>query len=89
MIPIFSSFGSFDHSLNAFWACLNISFTDDFIDKRPFKAGYFINWIEKSLESGDIKPYDFLPSKGDLIEYNWDKIYEKLLVYHHYDSWKQ
>lgn len=22
-----------------------------------------------------------LPSKGDLIEYNWDKIYEKLLVY--------
>lgn len=27
---------------------------------------WLINWIEKSLESGKIQPYDLLPSKGDL-----------------------
>lgn len=27
---------------------------------------WLINWIKKSLESGKIKPYDFLPTKGDL-----------------------
>lgn len=27
---------------------------------------WLINWIEKSLEAGSIKPFDLLPSKGDL-----------------------
>ena len=27
---------------------------------------WLLNWIKTSLESGEIKPYDFLPSKGDL-----------------------
>lgn len=29
-------------------------------------SAWLIKWIEKSLESGSIKPFDFLPSKGDL-----------------------
>ncbi len=29
-------------------------------------ANWLINWIKKSLEDGNIKPYDFLPQKGDL-----------------------
>lgn len=29
-------------------------------------SAWLIKWIEKSLESGNIKPFDFLPSKGDL-----------------------
>ena len=29
-------------------------------------SNWLILWIEKSLAAGDIKPYDFLPSKGDL-----------------------
>ncbi len=27
---------------------------------------WLINWIKKSLKEGNIKPYDYLPSKGDL-----------------------
>ncbi len=29
-------------------------------------SAWLIDWIEKSLESGKIKPFDLLPSKGDL-----------------------
>ena len=27
---------------------------------------WLINWIKKSMQNGSIKPYDFLPLKGDL-----------------------
>ena len=29
-------------------------------------SDWLINWIKKSLKEGSIKPYDYLPSKGDL-----------------------
>ena len=33
-------------------------------------SAWLIKWIEKSLESGSIKPFDFLPSKESLYVHN-------------------